>query len=220
MRGNNFFEPYIEKGNFDFKGKKIITLSVVAVVLVIVLFPIVNKIRIFTMNREIVKIDKEINSKENRVRKAEVDDTREEVFLLKQKSEILEVIAQDFYKRDNVGDFLVDSITHSMTGAMFLKKIEISGEQAKVTGISNAKESIAILERNLRRVTYFEDIFIPTIKLEEGFYEFEVDIAINNEAVNLKKQEQLDEVKGAIDASPPEEVGIENSGGETKVEAE
>ena len=188
MSDSNFFEPYIEKSKFDFKGKEIITLSALILVWIMIMFPLVNKIRVIKVNREVVKIEKEINSTENQTKKMEIDNTKEEITALKGKAETLEKIAEDFYKRDNVGDFLVDSITQSMAGAMFLKKVEISGEKVTINGISNEKESIAMFERNLRRIIYFEDIFIPNIKLQEEFYEFNISVSINNEEVNLKKQ--------------------------------
>ena len=220
MRGNNFFEPYIERKSFDFKGKNIMILSLLLLVLIMIMFPLVTKIRVFKMNREITKINSEINSKENQTKKTEVDYIKKETVELKGKSEVLDLIASDFYKKDNVGDFLVDSITDSMTGAMFLKDVAISGAEVSVVGISKEKQSIAMFERNLRGVSYFKDVFIPSIKLDEGFYEFDIKININNEAVNLKKQEQLDEIKDNIETSTPEEIEINNNGGETKVEAE
>lgn len=220
MRGNNFFEPYIEKNSFDFKGKNIIILSLLLLVLASIMFPLVTKIRVFKMNREITKINSEINSKENQIKKIEVDNIKKETVELKEKSEILDLIASDFYKKDNVGDFLVNSITDSMAGAMFLKDIAISGAEISLVGISKEKQDIAMFERNLRRVSYFKDVFIPSIKLDEGFYEFDINIDINSEAVNLKKQEQLDEVKDQIDTSTSGKIEINTNGGETKVETE
>lgn len=213
MKDTNFFEPYVETREFNFKGKKMIIPIVLAlIVFIIVTFPLVNKIRIYRMNREIVKIDKEVNSTQNKIKKQTIETKRLEIANLKEKDAMLTVITDDFSKKDNVGDFLVYSITDSMTGDMFLKSLEITGDEAIVIGISKEKESIARLERSLRRISYFKDVFIPNITMQEEFYEFTVNIKINSEEVNIKKAEQAEysnEVKI-----------IEEDGGDDSVEIE
>ena len=212
MRDTNFFEPYIDKKEIDFKGKKMVLLVIASTLTVaLILFPIVNKIRFYRMNKEITRIDAEINSSQNKIRKSQVEGKRQEIADLKEKDKTLELIADDFYKRDNVGDFLVLSITDAMTDGMFLKSIDITGDELMVSGIAKEKKDIARLERNFRRVVYFQDVFIPSITLNENYYEFGVNIKINNEEVNLKKKEQTDEMN---------EIGEleENGGGEVEVE--
>lgn len=200
LRDTNFFEPYIEKKEFDFKGKGMIIFVVTGIIVILlILSPIVNMIRISKMNKEIIKIEDELNSTQNKVKKESFENKRQEIIELKDKEETLDLIAGDFYKRDNVGDFLVHSITDSMTGTMFLKNMDINGDEIVVSGIAKEKADIARLERNFRRIIYFNDVFIPSIKLNEDFYEFSVNIKINNEEVNLKKQQQLEEVNSDIE---------------------
>lgn len=220
MRENNFFEPYIEKSKFDFKGKSALTAMGILLALLIVLYPVVNQIRIFRMNREVAKIDAVMNSKDNQVKKAQIDEIKKTVSEVNEKSEALEVVKTDFSKRDTIGDFLVDNITQSMSGEMFLEKIELSEELGAISGVSDTKESIAIFERNLKRIVFFEEVFIPTIKLEEGFYKFDIDLLIDSEAVSITKQKQLDEIKAKKELEPQEDIDIDNDGGDTEIEAE
>ena len=218
MRENNFFEPYIEKRKFDFKGKNTLTAMGILLALVIVMYPVVNQIRIFKMNRDVAKIDAIMNSKDNQAKKVRIDKIKEDVAEVNKKSDALEIVKEDFYKRDTIGDFLVDNITKSMSGEMFLDKIELSEELGAISGVSNTKESIAIFERNLKRIVFFEEVFIPTIKLEEGFYKFDIDLVIDSEAVSITKQKQLDEIKAKEELELDED--ITNDGGETEIEVE
>lgn len=218
MRENNFFEPYIEKRKFDFKGKNTLTAMGILLALVIVMYPVVNQIRIFKMNRDVAKIDAIMNSKDNQAKKVRIDKIKEDVAEVNKKSDALEIVKEDFYKRDTIGDFLVDNITKSMSGEMFLDKIELSEELGAISGVSNTKESIAIFERNLKRIAFFEEVFIPTIKLEEGFYKFDIDLVIDSEAVSITKQKQLDEIKAKEELELDED--ITNDGGETEIEVE
>lgn len=210
MRDTNFFEPYIDKKEIDFKGKNVIVLVVAGVVVVsLILFPIVNKIRFYRMNKEIVRIDNELNSSQNKIKKDQVETKRQEIAELKEKDKILGLIADDFYKKDNVGDFLVLSITDSMTDGMFLKDVDITDDEVTVSGIAKQKKDIARLERNFRRIAYFKDVFIPSITLNEDYYEFAVNIKINNEEVNLKKQQQAEEIKKIKELEEAEDRGEE-----------
>lgn len=196
MRDTNFFEPYIDKKENDFKGKNIIVFVVAGVVVVsLIMFPVVNKIRFYRINKEITKIENELNSSQNKIKKEQVEGKRQEIEELKEKDKTLGLIADDFYKKDNVGDFLVLSITESMTKGMFLKSVDINGDEIIVSGVSKEKKDIARLERNFRRIVYFQEVFIPSIVLNEDYYEFAVNIKINNEEVNLKKQQQTQDME-------------------------
>lgn len=196
MRDTNFFEPYVDKKENDFKGKNIIVFVVAGVVVVsLIMFPVVNKIRIYRINKEITKIENELNSSQNKIKKEQVEGKRQEIEELKEKDKTLGLIADDFYKKDNVGDFLVLSITESMTKGMFLKSVDINGDEIIVSGVSKEKKDIARLERNFRRIVYFQEVFIPSIVLNEDYYEFAVNIKINNEEVNLKKQQQTQDME-------------------------
>ena len=220
MRENNFFEPYIEKSKFDFKGKNALTAMGILLALLIVLYPVVNQIRIFKINRDVAKIDAVMNSKDNQAKKVRIDKIKETVAEIDEKSKALELVKGDFYKRDTIGDFLVDNITQSMSGDMFLEKIELSEELGTINGVSKTKESIAIFERNLKRIVFFKEVFIPTIKLEEGFYKFDIDLLIDSEAVSITKQKQLDEIKVKKELEPKQDIDNDNDGGDTEIEAE
>lgn len=191
MKDTNFFEPYIDKKEFNFKAGNlaiIITLSVI--IITMVLFPITNKIRTYQMNKEITNIDREINSETNKSQKINIENKRQEILELKEKDRLLQLIKNDFYEKDNVGEFLVYSITDSMVGEMFLKDLEITGDEITITGISKQKTDIAVFEKNLRKVVYFDQVFMPNMTLNEDYYEYSVDIKINNKEVNIKKQQQ------------------------------
>ena len=218
MKDTNFFEPYIETKKHGFKGKKGIFLVIVGVIIFMLLtFPLINKIRIYRMNREIVRIDNEVNSTQNKIKRTNIEQKRNDIAVLKEKDVLLETITTDFYKKDNVGDFLVYSITDSMTSGMFLKSLDITGDEAIVVGISQQKEGIARLERSLRRISYFKTVFIPNITLQEEFYEFTVNIKLNSEEVRLKKEEQAEY---ELDVDETKIDKTETPGGESKVEVE
>ena len=86
MRENNFFEPYIEKSKFDFKGKNALTAMGILLALLIVLYPVVNQIRIFKINRDVAKIDAVMNSKDNQAKKVRIDKIKETVAEIDEKS--------------------------------------------------------------------------------------------------------------------------------------
>lgn len=200
----NFFEPYIDTRGPRSDKLKIALIAVGASLGIVLAYALVNKVQIPRLNKEISRITGKMTSKEFASKKSSLEEKQKALEELKMKEEQIDYITGELQKRDRLGGHLVEIITNSIPGNIFLKSIEITEEQIEIEGLSRSKEDIAKLEANLREVTYFEDVFIPKITAEEEFFKFNVQLELISSSEKTE-DEQDDENKEDKDKNKDKE---------------
>lgn len=189
----NFFEPYIDTKGSRSDKLKLALIVAGALFGIVFVYALANKIQVQRLNKEITNITNTMSSEEFVKKKASVEEKQAMMQDLKVKEEKVEYIASDLQKKDRLGGHLVEIITNSIPENIFLKQMGIDEGQIKVEGLSRAKEDIAQFESNLREILYFEDVFVPKITYEDGFYNF--DVVLKLASSSEEEQDQDDNNK-------------------------
>lgn len=190
MRDKNFFESYVETKNSGSNQKKILIVVGASLLALLMIFTAVNMIRIPLLNRQISSVSKELQRDDLNKKKTSADDKKVLLEELNKIESELDFVTIKIDEKDKLGSYLIETITDSMPSQIFLKSIDVTDEFIAIEGISRTKEDIARLEGNFRRVPYFENVFIPEIKTEEGFFNFRVDLSLSVEGMAKRDKSQ------------------------------
>ena len=152
MKDLNFFEPYIEKREFNI-NKQLVYCSIIVVFAVFVVFySIYNEMKIIRISRDVAKLksiveDERINKKVEEINKKE-----KEVIEFKETVEKIKLL-DNIVKEDSVIDnYLLDNITSRMPEDVFFTSISLYTDNIQIVGISKDKQSIAELGRSLESI--------------------------------------------------------------------
>lgn len=187
MRDKNFFEPYVDKKNSRDEKQKMMVVVVGGLTILVLSYTLFNLVKIPMLKREISRVDNELNGNQLTEKKESVENKKEILAELKQIEVEIDYVSLELNEKDKLGVYLVETITNSMPGAIFLKKIDINEDLITLEGISRTKEDIAKLEANLRQVIYFKNVFIPAIKSDEGFYNFNITMSLTAEGLEAQE---------------------------------
>lgn len=183
MRDKNFFEPYIDKKDSKSERQKIIAIISGGLAALLLVYIVINVVRIPMLEREIARVSSELNESKLLDKKASVDNKREILAELEQIETEIDYVSSELNEKDRLGVYLVETITNSMPNDIFLKSIDIKEDLITLEGISRTKEDIAQLGANLRQVIYFREVFIPEIVSDEGFFSFTSTISLTEEGM-------------------------------------
>lgn len=208
----NFFEPYVDNKKSRSGLQKGIFIGVLVVVTLIFGYALFNTVMIPRIRSEIERMSSELDADQIEEKKRKIAQMQETLGELMKQEETVEHIEKELRKRDNLGGYLVETVTNSMPGNVFLKSININQSTIGISSTARTKEDIAQLESNLRQVSYFEDAFIPSITSDENFYNFNVnlrllsydpstDIEDEEEVEEGEETEEGDEIEEGVDTS-------------------
>lgn len=183
MGDKNFFEPYIDKKDSKSDRQKIIAIIAGGLTALLLVYVVINVVRIPMLKREIARVSSELNEGKLLDKKASVDNKREILAELEQMETEIDYVSLELNEKDKLGVYLVETITNSMPNDIFLKSVDIKEDLIILEGISRTKEDIAQLEANLRQVIYFKDVFIPEIVSDEGFFSFTTTMSLTEEGM-------------------------------------
>lgn len=191
MRDLNFFEDYIEKDQFKI-DKKFIYFTVFAFV-VLSFFTysiynymiirqetkIVSSLKAIAENPETLKNVEEIKEKEVKVKSF-----RDSVEKIRALDNIID-------SKDIISESLLDSITLKMPEDLFLTSISINNNDIQLVGMARDKWSIAEFEKGLEALDNVEDIFISNISLQEDYYNFNINITMEDVNMDGEESEEI-----------------------------
>lgn len=191
MRDLNFFEAYIEKDQFKIDKKLIYFTLSAFIILSFISYSVYNhliikqetktvdSLRTIAENPETLKNVQKIKEKE-----VEVNDFRESVEKIRKLDEIIEA-------RDIISESLLDNITLKMPEDLFLTSIGINNSDIQLVGMAKDKWAIAEFEKGLEDLDKVEDIFISNISLNEDFYNFNINITVEDVTIDGEESEEV-----------------------------
>lgn len=198
MWDKNFFEPYIGSKEKKNEKQKIMIMVPAIIGALLVSYTLFTVVRGVILDRQIAKVDSELSENDLIEKKESVENKKIILEELQQIDTELNYVSLDLNEKDKLGSYLLETITNSMPSEIFLKSITLNHEVITIEGISRTKEDIAKLEANLRQVIYLQNVFIPAIGSEEGFYTF--NITTNLSAEGLEEQEKSTQEQKENDA--------------------
>lgn len=193
MKDLNFFEPYIEKKEFHI-NKEIVLLSLGAIfVFIIVVFSISNQIKISRLNKSVSNLKAEVEDEE-KMKKLEVLKSQEDdINYLKEKVENLKRVDEYITENDIINEFLLQTITSRTPENIFLNSVDIDTSSISIQGTSRDKYSVAEFEYSLKDTEGFLETFISNIYLDNGYYNFSLNIKFRGDENDYGDQIETEE---------------------------
>lgn len=180
MRDFNFIEGYITKKkkiNFNRLPIIIATASVLALAFSI---PVYNVISINRLKSEVNQVRLEATSPVLSDKVRLVQQKMEKLDVEKEKYSNLIEVDREISSLNIIDDNLLLEISSTMPQGVFFRSIDINNETIQIQAVSTSKVEIAEFERKLRQVSYFDQVFIPTISNESGIFSFAVNLRIKD----------------------------------------
>lgn len=179
MRDINFFEPYIEKSEFKINKKLIyFTVSTFAI-LSLTAYLIYNSLLI---KRETRLVSELIATVENPRTVKKVEEIKEKEMQVNEFRDLVAKIKQldnTLEKRDIINESFIDNITSKMPTDLFFTSFSIH-DDIQIVGKSKDKWSVAELEKGLEELEEVEEVFVSNISLNEGSYDFTINITLKD----------------------------------------
>lgn len=181
MKDFNFFEPYLDKKEITTYNNLIFYLLAGVAVVGLIIFPIINGIRINSLKKNIAVMKTDLESSDIYEKLSIVEEKEERLGELEEKLSLLENVDRVIEDRDLINDILIDKITSKVPKDVFFKTLSLSASQIQIQGTATNNLAIAHLENNLKSDEDFQDIYIPSISLSEGLYNFSINFALRGE---------------------------------------
>ncbi|QUH26666.1 PilN domain-containing protein [Serpentinicella alkaliphila] len=178
MRDINFFEPYVFKQRGIEKKQKIFYGIAIILTMGLVSIPVVNYIRITNMTNDISSIYEILQSPEATLKLERVREKEARVSTLRNQLQLVSSIEQGISSLDIINDLLINEVFGTVPENLFFQSMNASEDNITIQGNAKDKSSIAEFEYNLRLTEAFEDIFIPSINLDEGIYNFTIQFKV------------------------------------------
>lgn len=202
MKDFNFFEPYLDKR--EISGPNVLIFYAVALVVVLglIIYPLINVFKINSLNKSVTAMKTSLESSTIYERLDIVEQKKEKVSEMEEKSLLLNDADKIIESRDVVNDLLLNRITEKIPKEVFLKSLNLSAGQIQMQGMATGNLAVACLETNLKSDKGFKDIYISNISLRDGLYDFSISFA-------LEDTEESDEEQDDIEQDDAEENGAE-----------
>ncbi len=186
MRDFNFFEPYIGKNKSLTgvkQGKKLVLLGMMALM---ILYPIYNGWQLYKTQKQVITVGLIAESSEIREGKRTMGELTKNLEELQTKHQNMVTLIKNQQQQDMINDLLIYTINDQLPEEVFLQSIKMSLDKVEIQGVAKNKMSIALVENNLSRIEIFENVFIPSIIENSGYYTFTLSFTfkggINDEA--------------------------------------
>ncbi|MTI65410.1 MAG: PilN domain-containing protein [Firmicutes bacterium] len=173
MKDLNFFEPYVRKNNKDYKEIALYT-TLGIIVGLIILFPIINAIRLNNMNKEITVLKTELNSPKLQSKINTLETRKKEIKDLKNHLKDLKIIDDKLSKLNVINDTLLNKITMLTPKNINFKALNINKESITIQGITDNQNSIGAFQFNLRNNKSFEKVYVASINKESNNFNFNI----------------------------------------------
>ncbi|SDK52017.1 PilN domain-containing protein [Natronincola ferrireducens] len=180
MRDLNFFEPYVAKQRGIEKKQKVFYSILLLLVLVVISFPAINFIRINNMEKEIASINAILARPEVIEQMQRIEYKESRVDTLENQLQLLANIDQGIENLDIINELLVYGVFGTIPENLFFQSMSITPNSMTIQGSAKDKGSIAEFEYNLRLTQAFDEIFIPSITINEGIYNFAIQFKVKD----------------------------------------
>ena len=188
MKDLNFFEPYIEKREFNI-DKRLIYYSIVTLLIIfIVFYSIFNQIKIRRISKDVTKLRSIVEDGRINKKVAEISEKKKEVIKFNESLDKIKLLDNTIEENNIIDDYLLESITSRMPEDVFFTSISIYIDNIEIIGISKDKWSIAELGKSLESIEEFKEIFITNISSNEDNYNFVLNINLKD--VNIDEEEK------------------------------
>lgn len=202
MKDFNFFEPYLDKR--EISGPNVLIFYAVALVVVLglIIYPLINVFKINSLKKSVTAMKTSLESSTIYERLDIVEQKKEKVSEMEEKSLLLNDADKIIESRDVVNDLLLNRITEKIPKEVFLKSLNLSADLIQMQGMATDNLAVACLETNLKSDKGFKDIYISNISLRDGLYDFSISFA-------LEDTEESDVEQDDIEQDDAEENGAE-----------
>lgn len=184
MREINFFEPYIDKGDFKLDKRKT---GIVFLALLLVLslgFAGLNQIKISRLKKE-VSILKDIAEDPSTIRKVKAIEEKQkmvnsfagEVNSIKDLDEIIE-------REGFIDEYFLSQISFRLPSDTFLNSLNIYQNDISISGVAKDKWSIAEFAKGLEHIENIENVYISSITQSDTNYNFNLNLMLKDVAYN------------------------------------
>ena len=180
MKDLNFFEPYIEKKEFNI-DKQLIYCSIALLLIgFIVFYSIFNQIKIRRISRDIAKLRVTVEDERINKKVEEINRKQEEVLGFKELVDKIKLLDKTVEDNNIIDDLLLENITSRMPKDIFFTSISIYTDNIQIIGVAKDKLSIAEMGKSLQSIEKFQEIFISNISSGEGHYSFTLNINLKD----------------------------------------
>ena len=196
MKDLNFFEPYIENTEFRIDKRTVLLAIVMFFILSLGTYTVYKSIIIRQEDRIVERLR---TTAENPRTLQKVEKIQQKIVDLdefKKSVEEIRHLDETIEKRNIIDESLLDEITSKMPKDLFLTSLSIVNKEIQIIGISKDKLSIAELEKGFEDFKDLDETFISSIYLEDGFYNFAININlkdVNGNGEEVKEGELVDE---------------------------
>lgn len=192
MKDFNFFEPFVEpkKVSAGSEKKTLITIIAIVAALAVIAVPAYQQINMLLMRRSIAEYESLLSEESSKRKVAEIEQKETLLSSLKTQSGKVEKINGELNKQDQIGGHIVEAISESLAEDVFINRMSIEKSAISLDGVAKEKEGVATFQNNLRRVPYFEEIFVPSINAENEYNNFTVDMTLKGEGESDEKADK------------------------------
>lgn len=168
MKDYNFFEEYVFKSNKAYLGRLVIPFVFMIIFGSVIGLFVYNLSVINDLNTQHEENYALINSTKYINTMAELEETKAELALMQAiqaETDVFKLmIASDYVVTEEITEMIVDSIPRNVA----FNTYSITSSGVDISGIATDYSYVAELERNLRNLNRFSNIFVSTISVQDG----------------------------------------------------
>ncbi|HZK57144.1 MAG TPA: PilN domain-containing protein [Clostridia bacterium] len=193
MKDFNFFEPYLDKR--EISGPNVLIFYAVALVVVLglIIYPLINVFKINSLKKSVTAMKTSLESSTIYERLDIVEQKKEKVSEMEEKSLLLNDADKIIESRDVVNDLLLNRITEKIPKEVFLKSLNLSADLIQMQGMATGNLAVACLETNLKSDKGFKNIYISNISLKDGLYDFSISFALEDTEESNVEQDDIEQ---------------------------
>lgn len=185
----NFFEGHVETTEVKLNSKFVYILTFSLLAIFLIGYITYNSLLIKAEMKTIANL-KQVAENPETVRQVEAIKVKEiQVNELETAVEQIKLLDTTVLERKEVDEKLLKTINKNMPNDLFLTSLSIQEGEIYIAGISQDKNSIAEFQKALESLEGYEEIFVSHISLEEGYYNFALDIAAKEIETELEEEE-------------------------------
>lgn len=180
MRDLNFFESYIAKRDRAIYGKGICYLLTFVLLLFIIIYTLLNQIKIRQISKEIVKLESIIDNEGINNRIADIEEKKKEVKEFDAYLEKYRLLDKIIEEDGIIDDYLLESIVSRTPEGIYFTSITMNLKRVELIGVSEEQYSIAAFGKSLESIEDFKEVFISSISKDDNYYSFLIKIKLKD----------------------------------------
>ena len=209
MKDFNFFEPYLDKKEISTYDSLVLFVVVPIMALGMIIYPLINVLRTNSLNKHIAVTKTHLESSAIYERLEIVEQKEEKVSEMEEKLSLFENVDKVIESKNFINDLLLKKITNKVPEGVFLKSLSLSSDQIRIQGAAVNNLAVAHLENNLKSDKDFKDIYIPSISLGGGLYNFSINFALETTGEDNIEQDDTKQNGVKHDTKYEVEYGVE-----------